>query len=163
MNKEEFLKAIMELPKVETNNPIRAMNGINVDDLMNAVDRLNKVPDYNDLLKENQELKKQLEVSNELVAQDTLIEMKLRNEFNRRRKEYQDTYKDVRIEIKEYKTQQKEFIKYLENEIEKQKEDIFENSLTAEDIDLYIKRIKLLKIEEILQKYKEIVNGTERN
>lgn len=69
---------------------------------------------FNELLKENQELKKQLEVSNELVAQGTLTEMKLRNEFNRRRKEYQDTYKDVRIEIKEYKTQQKEFIKWLE-------------------------------------------------
>lgn len=28
MNKEELLKAIMELPKVETNNPISAMNAI---------------------------------------------------------------------------------------------------------------------------------------
>nr|DAU64287.1 MAG TPA: hypothetical protein [Caudoviricetes sp.] len=54
-------------------------------------------------------------------------------------------------------TQQKEFIKYLEDEIKKQKEDIFANSLTAEDIDLYIKRIKLLKMEEILQKYKETI------
>lgn len=71
------------------------------------------------LIKENQELNKQVEVSNELVAQGTLTEMKLRNEVNRWRKEYQDTYKDVRIEIKEYKTQQKEFIKYLE-EKEKQ-------------------------------------------
>lgn len=57
MTKEEFLKAIMELPKVATNNPISAMNGINVDDLMSAIDRLNKVPDYNDLLKENKQLK----------------------------------------------------------------------------------------------------------
>jgi predicted nuclease with TOPRIM domain len=157
MTKEELLKEIMKLPKVETNNPISTMTGINIDDLMNAVDRLNKVPDYNDLLKENQELKekyenavadyenvmfekeqlkKQLEVSNELVAQDTLIEMKLRNEFNRRRKEYQDTYKDVRIEIKEYKTQQKKFIEYLEDNW-KQTQDIW-----------YIK---------ILQKYKKII------
>lgn len=60
MNKEEFLKAIMELPKVATNNPISAMNGINVDDLMSAIDRLNKVPDYNDLLKENKQLKDKL-------------------------------------------------------------------------------------------------------
>lgn len=57
MTKEEFLKAIMELPKIETNNPISAMNCINVDDLMNAIDRLNKVPDYNDLLKENKQQK----------------------------------------------------------------------------------------------------------
>lgn len=66
------------------------------------------------LIKENQALKKQVEVSNELVAQGTLTEMKLRNEVNKLRKEYQATYKDVRIEIKEYKTQQKEFISYLE-------------------------------------------------
>ena len=59
----------------------------------------------------------------------------------------------------DYQGQKKEFIKYLEDEISKQKEDIFANSLTAEDIDLYIKRIKLLKMEEILQKYKEIIGG----
>lgn len=60
MNKEEFLKAIMELPKVEMINPISTMNSINIDDLMSAVNRLNKVPDYNDLLKENQELKEKV-------------------------------------------------------------------------------------------------------
>lgn len=89
---------------------------------------------------ENKELKKQLEVSNELVAQGTLTEMKLRNEFNRRRKEYQDTYKDVRIEIKEYKTQQKDFINYLEDEIE--------NSTFLKP-----------SLEMVLQKYKEIIGG----
>lgn len=57
MNKEEFLKAIMELPKAETINPISTMNSININDLMSAVDRLNKVPDYNGLLKENKQLK----------------------------------------------------------------------------------------------------------
>ena len=57
MSKEELLKEIMKLPKVEKNNPISTMNSINVDDLINAVDRLNKIPDYNDLLKENKQLK----------------------------------------------------------------------------------------------------------
>lgn len=52
MSKEELLKEIMKLPKVEKNNPISTMNSINVDDLINAVDRLNKIPDYNDLLKQ---------------------------------------------------------------------------------------------------------------
>lgn len=61
MTREELLKELGKIPKVETNNPISTMNVINVDDLMNAVDRLNKIPDYNDLLKENQELKKQVE------------------------------------------------------------------------------------------------------
>lgn len=53
MNKEEFLKAIMELPKVETDTPISAYRSINVDDLISAVDRLNKVPTYDELLREN--------------------------------------------------------------------------------------------------------------
>ena len=57
MNKEEFLKAIMELPKAETINPISAMNSINIDDLMSAIDRLNKTPTYDELLKENKKLK----------------------------------------------------------------------------------------------------------
>lgn len=97
------------------------------------------------LLKENEELKKQLEVSNELVAQGTLIEMKLRNEVNRWRKEYQDTYKDVRIEIKEYKTQQKEFIKWLENYLELLDYNNIEEQITYDTI------------EEISQKYKETI------
>lgn len=57
MNKEEIIKSIMELPKIKTNNPISAMNGINVDDLMSAIDRLDKVPTYQDLLKENKKYK----------------------------------------------------------------------------------------------------------
>ena len=64
MNKEEFLKAIMELSKVETINPISTMNSINVDDLMSAIDRLNKVPTYYELLKEN---KKQKEVIDKVI------------------------------------------------------------------------------------------------
>lgn len=86
--------------------------------------------------------------------------MKLKDELFDKRKEYQDTYKDVRIEIKEYKTQQKEFINYLEDEISKQKNDIFANALTSEDIDLYIMKIKLQELEEVLQKYKEIIGDT---
>lgn len=61
MNKEELLKEIMGLPKIETNNLISAMNSINVDDLMSAIDRFNKIPDYNDLLKENQKYKEVIE------------------------------------------------------------------------------------------------------
>lgn len=106
------------------------------------------------LQKENQELKKKIELSNVLVTQGTLTEMKLRDEVNRWRKEYQDTYKDVRIEIKEYKAQQKEFVKYLEDEIKTLEKDILE---TVEEMDIYMKQVKSLIIEEILQKYKEII------
>ena len=97
------------------------------------------------LKEQNQELRKQLE---EYIKQN----MKLKNELFDKRKEYQDTYKDVRIEIKEYKTQQKEFIDYMNKTIEE---------LECEDVDdeemkgYLIQRIDTFK--EILQKYKEII------
>ena len=101
------------------------------------------------LLKEqNEELKKQLDTSNELVAQSVQTEMKLRDENNRLRKEYQETYKDVRIEIKEYKSQQKEFIKYLENEKDRLAR---EHSNICKD--------KFDEVDDILQKYKSIIGA----
>ena len=87
---------------------------------------------------ENQDLKRQLE---EYIKQN----MKLKDELFDKRKEYQDTYKDVRIEIKEYKTQQKEFIKWLEDYINLfDKKDIYEEG----SCDM---------LEEILQKYRSII------
>lgn len=86
---------------------------------------------------ENKELKKQLE---DYIKSN----MKLKEELSNKRKEYQDTYKDVRIEIKEYKTQQKEFIKYLEDEIE--------NSTFLKP-----------SLKMILQKYKEIIGVSDEN
>lgn len=106
------------------------------------------------LINENQELKKQLE---DYIKSN----MELKEELSNKRKEYQDTYKDVRIEIKEYKTQQKEFIKYLEDEIK-----IYENDIQnfKKDYKVYFSlindlRVSKAKIEEILQKYKEIIGG----
>lgn len=58
--KEEILKAINELPKVKSDNPISTMNGINVNDLMDAVERFDKVPTYQQLLEENKSLQSQL-------------------------------------------------------------------------------------------------------
>ena len=82
VSKEELLKELEKLPKIETNNPISAMNSINVDDLMSAVDRLNKIPDYNDLLKENQELKKQLQTKHDgfMASTDELCEYAVEND-----------------------------------------------------------------------------------
>lgn len=101
MNKEELLKEIMKLPKVETINPTSTMNGINVDDLMSAVDRFDKVPDYNDLLKENEKLKKQVE-----------LEVKVRDDIHW----YLTGIIDNLMEINQKLIgQQKEFIKWLED------------------------------------------------
>lgn len=50
--------------------------------------------------------------------------------------------------------QQKEFINYLEDEIKILEKDILE---TIDDMDKYMKEVKSLIIEEILQKYKSII------
>ena len=135
MNKEELLKEIMELPKIETNNSISAMNSINVGDLMSAVDRLNKIPDYNDLLKENKELKKQLEEINKMIEKCGFVNIE-----------------QVMLNYCGLLTQQKEFIKYLEKTIAELECD----DVDDEEIKGYlIQRIDTFK--EILKKYKSII------
>ena len=61
MDKEEFLKAIENVPKTDSINSISSYNSINIEDLANAVNRLKKVPTYDELLKENQKLKENYE------------------------------------------------------------------------------------------------------
>lgn len=139
MNKEELLKEIMELPKVEVINPISTRSSINVDDLMSAVDRLNKIPDYNDLLKENQELKKQIDELNK----------QLENTINSYTEEHNMRHNsDLILDV--LNTQKKEFIKYLKDEIEK----ATTNPYTKLS-EYGMNRIHIYK--EILQKYKEII------
>ena len=111
-----------------------------------------------ELLEESQELKKQLE-------DHIKAEMKAKDESEKLRKEYQETYKDVRVEIKEYKTQQKEFIEWLEKEIE-----AIENKLNRynelvkqgkeTDFEYYESIIDERKFDiymKTLRKYKEII------
>ena len=137
MNKEELLKAIMELPKAETNNHISAMNGINVSDLMSAVDRLNKIPDYNDLLKENKELKKQLEEINKMIEKCGFVNIE-----------------QVMLNYCGLLTQQRELIKYLEDEI-KRITTLDETKVSQGSI--MTMRCMKSDYEEILQKYKSII------
>lgn len=151
MNKEELLKEVMELPMVETINPISAMNGINVDDLMSAIDRLNKIPDYNDLLKENEELKKQLE------------DMTL----------CRDIASGHREEVQDRETillnQQKEFISYLEDKIysiEPKEIGIIYNCEYDSEEDYVMamqEQSRLNALKEILQKYKSIIGVSDEN
>lgn len=75
MNKEELLKEIMKLPKVETDTPISAYGSVNVDDLISAVDRLNKVPTYNELLRENQKQNKKMSKLKEYCNDDKNFEI----------------------------------------------------------------------------------------
>ena len=131
---------------------------------------------FNELLKENQELKLELSGYRQAILNNKeMLGLKeqneeLKNKYNIRllnqiseniEPDCEDYYL-AEIETKAHKydliqNQQKEFIKYLEDEISKQKNDIFANALTSEDIDLYIMKIKLQELEEVLQKYKEII------
>lgn len=186
MNKEELLKEIMKLPKVETNNLINTMNSINIDDLMSAFDRLNKVPTYDELLKENQELKEKLDkyenpedmtlmmmwciekVKDEnkelkielsgyrqaILNNKEMLGLKEQNE--KLKKQLENKYEKVGTLTSEllYEentkliNQQKEFIKYLEDEIKRLKEN---------DIYQPLQKMALATHEHILQKYKEII------
>lgn len=72
MNKEEFLKAIENVPKIDSINPISAYNSINVEDLANAVDRFKKVPTYDELLKENQKYKEAIDKANNKYCEEII-------------------------------------------------------------------------------------------
>ena len=120
----------------------------------------------NKLLKENQELKKQF---NEKI----ILVMKLKEELEDKRKEYQEVYKDVRIEIKDYKNQQKEFIEYLEEKLnmcdgflDTIKSDLEEISYAGRIAGKTYIATQIMKnetskknYEEVLSKYKEIIGG----
>lgn len=145
---ENFVKENQELKAI--NEQHRKINGKLREEnqkLETEKEQLNSL--VNSCQEEIRRLKKQLE---EYIKQN----MKLKDELFDKRKEYQDTYKDVRIEIKEYKNQQKEFIKYLEDEIKRinpKELDIGELNLRLNDI----KFTQYLIYKEILQKYKEII------
>lgn len=123
---------------------------------------------FNELLKENQELKKQVEKRTKMYqnAYDygqkmegkAIILETQQKELKKQLENYKKLgFKHLQDKNNNLENQQKEFIKYLEDEISKQKNDIFANALTSEDIDLYIMKIKLQELEEVLQKYKEII------
>lgn len=142
MNKEEFLKAIMELPKVETNNPISTMTSINVDDLMSAVDRLNKVPDYNDLLKENQELREALEIKSYCKYANKCNEI-----YDCSREEYEDMANAnmrLHVENQELKEKFKATNKGLQKAVLKRKKWKYRYQLA---------RCKIKELKEKLDKY----------
>lgn len=94
------------------------------------------------LIKENQELKKQLEENKYKGLYNTCLP-------------YSTGYNKA---IKEKENQQKDFIKYLEDEFTKIQNDI------EKEIDNNVKYFKVERrqaIAKILQKYKEIIGGKE--
>ena len=95
--------------------------------------------EFTSLLKENQELKKQVEDIKQELTDERDENYKL-----------SELWCDSRGKVRDLENQQKEFIKYLEDEIK-----------SCELIcNLIFNRNKEMKIyKEILQKYKEIIGG----
>lgn len=154
MNKEEYIEMLIQDLK---DNSLAYWNSTQ-DEMVEAL---------RELQQENKQLKKQLETSNELVAQSVQTEMKLRDEINRLRKEYQDTYKDVRIEIKEYKTQKKELKKWLEEKIQRNipnarwkhyNEDGFNDYDMVNASAIKVQPVNIT-FKEVLDKIKELEEG----
>ena len=99
MNKEEFLKAIENVPKIDSINPISAYNSINVEDLASAIDRFKKVPTYDELLKENKKYKEVIDKAIEYMK-DFIFEPLLTNE-DRKLIMYNDNLRNFEKILKE--------------------------------------------------------------
>lgn len=110
------------------------------------------------LLKENQELKQKYE--NAVADYETTMaekeqlkkQLKDKTEDYKRMKDNFDSKVDVLTEID---TQQKEFIKWLENGIEKVK--------NTEFLDERIQRAGLIAYNRCLRKYKSIIGASDEN
>lgn len=91
-----------------------------------------------------------------LVPKDDFVELvEENNELKKQVENYKKLgFKYLQDKNNNLENQQKEFIKYLKEEIKTLEKDILD---TVDDMDIYMKQVKSLIIEEILQKYKEIV------
>lgn len=116
---------------------------------------LDEVKDtYLGLLKENQELKKQLDKAHdELYTLKNKYNIRLLNQISENIEPDCEDYYLAEIETKAHKydliqNQQKEFISYLENEIERKRL----NATCTTEYNDYVIPLKV-----VLQKYKEII------
>ena len=122
--------------------------------------------EIDDMTKENGELKKQLEEKNNgfIASTEELVEYAEENQKLKKQLTKKDELiKDLSFAVddleKHYKTQQKEFIEWLENEINKC--EYGEKKYADSDDMSYHNENELRK--EILAKYKEIIRGRNGN
>lgn len=54
---DDLVKEIMKVPKVESNNPVSTMYGLDVDTLINTLRDFKRLPTYDEVLKQNQKYK----------------------------------------------------------------------------------------------------------
>ena len=94
--------------------------------------------DYSLLFSDNQDLKKQLEESINSYTEENALRHKMS------------------LELNTIKTKQKEFIEWLENEIALRERKTYETAIIKDDTAVFVWKIKLELLKEVLSKYKEI-------
>lgn len=94
--------------------------------------------DYSLLFNDNQDLKKQLEESINSYTEENALRHKMS------------------LELNTIKTRQKEFIEWLENEIALRERKTYETAIIKDDTAVFVWKIKLELLKEVLSKYKEI-------
>ena len=125
--------------------PFTLKDGIEYVDMVVAdIPKYEDTKDYNvfDLIRENQKLKEQLEVGeqqyNDLVEEKEKLQEQLSNSH-------------------QIKAQQKEFIELLENEIALWERKTYEIAIIKDDTAVFVWKIKLELLKEVLSKYKELI------
>ena len=120
--------------------PFTLKDGIEYVDMVVAdIPKYEDTKDYNvfDLIRENQKLKEQLEVGeqqyNDLVEEKEKLQEQLSNSH-------------------QIKTQQKEFIELLENEIALRERKTYEIAIIKDDTAVFVWKIKLELLKEVLSK-----------
>ena len=163
----EEVYQILELGKHEKNlRHKKGFGGLLFIDL--SMIKFSKLSSYiRQLDKENQELKLELSGYRQAILNNKeMLGLKEQNE--ELKKQLENKYEKVGTLTSEllYEentkliNQQKEFINYLEEELKTLEKDIIE---TVDNMDIYMKQVKSLIIEEILQKYKSVIGVSDEN
>lgn len=163
----EEVYQILELGKHEKNlHHKKGFGGLLFIDL--SMIKFSKLSSYiRQLDKENQELKLELSGYRQAILNNKeMLGLKEQNE--ELKKQLENKYEKVGTLTSEllYEentkliNQQKEFINYLEEELKTLEKDIIE---TVDNMDIYMKQVKSLIIEEILQKYKSVIGVSDEN
>lgn len=165
INNEEF-KKIREILLKNSSNALRHFVLEIPDEKLDVVE----YSEYQKLEQENQQLKKQLE---ELMKTNNVLTQELTKDSDIKQ-EYLTTCCGIPIgDIPKLTNQQKEFVKYLEEEIKRLKDlqkyaiEVFNNK-TVINFDLAKKSIEeygllIAQSEVILAKYNEIIGGENEN
>lgn len=124
---------------------------------------------FNDLLKENQKLKKQLDKANdELYTLKNKYNIRLLNQISENIEPDCEDYYLAEIETKAHKydliqNQQKEFIKYLEDEKDRLIKETSHYYIDSFDRQHAVNEDIFDEVNDILQKYKEIAGVSDEN